>query len=141
MTRCIVIHYAEIGLKGKNRRFFERQLQRNVRQRLAGPGVTGVKRLPGRLLAQLGTEGSGHRVAEAIERLRTVPGIAYFAPVYVVPKDVEAIKVAVVEKLAGFVVSNCPEPLVPLRAGRSRRAQDRLTSKTEMGQSRDPTAT
>ncbi len=101
MTRCIVIHYAEIGLKGKNRRFFERQLQRNVRQRLAGPGVTGVKRLPGRLLAQLGTEGSGHRVAEAIERLRTVPGIAYFVPVYVVSKDVEAIKVAVVEKLAG----------------------------------------
>ena len=101
MTRCIVIHYAEIGLKGKNRRFFERRLQRNVRQRLAGPGVTSVKRLPGRLLARLGTEGSGHRVAEAIERLRTVPGIAYLAPVYVVPKDMEAIKAAVVEKLAG----------------------------------------
>ena len=101
MTRCIVIHYAEIGLKGKNRRFFERRLQRNVRHRLARPGVTSVKRLPGRLLARLGTEGSGHRMAEAIERLRTVPGIAYLAPVYVVPKDMEAIKAAVVEKLAG----------------------------------------
>ena len=81
------------------------------------------------------------KLAALRERLRTVPGIAYFAPAYGASKDVEAIKVAVVEKLAGFVVSDCPEPCAPLRAGRSRRAQDRLTSKAEMGQSRDPPAT
>ena len=31
MTSCVVIHYAEIALKGKNRAFFERTLQRNIR--------------------------------------------------------------------------------------------------------------
>ncbi len=116
MTDRIVIHYAEIGLKGKNRRFFERQLQRNVREQLAGLGVTGVDLLPGRLLARLESETN---VAAASERLRTVPGIAYFAPAYSAPKDivpcptpgpvaqghrvrcVEAIKEAVVEGLAG----------------------------------------
>ncbi|UCC62982.1 MAG: tRNA 4-thiouridine(8) synthase ThiI [Anaerolineae bacterium] len=97
MTDRIVIHYAEIGLKGRNRSFFERQLQRNVGQRLAGLDVAGVERLPGRLLARLGTEAD---VAVAVERLRTVPGIAYFAPAYSAPKDIEAIKEAVVTKLA-----------------------------------------
>ena len=97
MTDCIVVHYAEIGLKGKNRRFFEKQLQRNIRERLAGLDVSDVERLSGRLLVQLGPEVD---VPEATERLRTVPGIAYFAPAYGAPKDVEAIKVAVAQKLA-----------------------------------------
>ena len=111
MTDRIVIHYAEIGLKGKNRRFFERQLQRNVRERLAGLGVTGVDLLPGRLLARLESETN---VAAASERLRTVPGIAYFAPAYSAPKDIEAIKEAVVEGLAGNLqlpTSNLQPPI------------------------------
>jgi thiamine biosynthesis protein ThiI len=111
MTDRIVIHYAEIGLKGKNRRFFERQLQRNVRQRLAGLGVTGVDLLPGRLLARLESETN---VAAASERLRTVPGIAYFAPAYSAPKDIEAIKEAVVEGLASNLqlpTSNLQPPI------------------------------
>jgi thiamine biosynthesis protein ThiI len=104
MRRYIVIHYAEIGLKGRNRGLFERQLQRNVRERLAGLEVADVERLSGRLLVRLGAEvgplaGSGHTMAAAIERLRTVPGIAYFAPAYGAPKDVAAIKAAVVEAL------------------------------------------
>jgi len=102
----IVIHYAEIGLKGRNRSFFERQLQRNVSGRLAGLDVAGVERLPGRLLARLGTEAD---VAVAVERLRTVPGIAYFAPAYSAPKDIEAIKEAVVARL----VPSVAEGLVP----------------------------
>jgi len=98
MVPLIVIHYAEIGLKGKNRRFFERQLWRNIREQLRGLDVAGVDRLSGRLRVRLGPEAD---VAAAVERLRTVPGIAYFAPAYGVPKDVEAIKEAVVEKLSG----------------------------------------
>jgi thiamine biosynthesis protein ThiI len=102
MTHYIVIHYAEIGLKGKNRRFFERQLQRNVHERLADLDIAGVDRLSGRFVVRLESEVS---VTAAVERLRTVPGIAYFAPAYSVPKDITAIKEAVVEKLAGFAVS------------------------------------
>ncbi|OQY18629.1 MAG: tRNA 4-thiouridine(8) synthase ThiI, partial [Anaerolineaceae bacterium 4572_32.2] len=98
MIHYIVIHYAEIGLKGKNRSFFERRLQRNVSRRLEGLGVTGVERLPGRFLARLGP---GADVSAITERLRTVPGIAYFAPAYGVSKDLEAIKEAVLDKLEG----------------------------------------
>jgi thiamine biosynthesis protein ThiI len=100
MTDYIVIHYAEIGLKGKNRRFFEKQLekqlQRNIREQLAGLDVSDVERLSGRLLVRLGAEANA---LEAAERLRTVPGIAYFALAHGAPKDLTAIKAAVVEKL------------------------------------------
>jgi thiamine biosynthesis protein ThiI len=105
MIHYIVIHYAEIGLKGKNRRFFERQLQRNVHGRLAGLDVAGVDRLSGRFVVRLESEAG---VTAAVERLRTVPGIAYFAPAYGVPKDITAIKEAAVEKLAGFATSDRP---------------------------------
>jgi thiamine biosynthesis protein ThiI len=98
VTDYIVVHYAEIGLKGKNRRFFERQLQQNIHGQLAGLDVTSVERLPGRLLARLGPEADA---AAAVERLRTVPGIAYFAPAYGAPRDIQAIEEAVVDKLAG----------------------------------------
>ncbi len=98
MTSCVVIHYAEIALKGKNRAFFERTLQRNIRDQLAGLDVASVQRLPGRLLVDLGSTADE---AVVTERLRTVPGIAYFALAYRLPKDVEALQAAVVEKLAG----------------------------------------
>jgi thiamine biosynthesis protein ThiI len=102
MTHYIVIHYAEIGLKGENRAFFERQLQRNIRKCLADLDVTEVERLSGRLLARLGSDAA---VAAAVERLRTVPGIAYLAPAYGAPKDVAAIKTSVVKKLTSLGVS------------------------------------
>jgi len=98
MIHYIVIHYAEIGLKGKNRGFFEKRLQNNIRQRLDGLEVAGVDRLSGRLLVRLESEPD---VAKAVARLRTVPGIAYFAPAYGAPRDIEAIKETVMSRLAG----------------------------------------
>lgn len=102
MGRYIVVHYAEIGLKGKNRGLFERRLQHNVAQRLGDVEVNDVERLSGRLLVRLGSQAN---VAEAVERLRTVPGIAYLAAAYGIAKDVTAIKAAVVEKLSGLETS------------------------------------
>jgi len=96
MGRYIVVHYAEIGLKGKNRGLFERRLQHNVAQRLGDADLNSVERLSGRLLVRLGPQADA---AEAVERLRTVPGIAYLAAAYGAPKDVTAIQAAVVEKL------------------------------------------
>lgn len=102
MMQYIVVHYAEIGLKGENRAFFERQLQRNIRERLAGLDAPEVERLSGRLLVWLGPDAD---VASAVERLRTVPGIAYLAPAYGAPKNVRAIGTAVVKRLADLGVN------------------------------------
>jgi len=94
----LVIHYSEIGLKGKNRAFFERRLQHNVDERLTGLKVTGIERLSGRLLVTLG---AGADSVAAAERLRTVPGIAYVAQAYSAPKDMAALAAGVLRSLAG----------------------------------------
>lgn len=96
MNQAIVIHYAEIGLKGKNRPFFERQLQHNIAQRLTGLDTRPVQRLHGRFLVPCG---EALDVAEASQRLRTVPGIAYFALAYRSPREIDALGTAVVENL------------------------------------------
>ncbi len=98
MPPYLVIHYSEIGLKGKNRAFFERHLQHNIGERLAGLEVTNVERLSGRLLVTLGP---GADSTTAAERLRTVPGIAYVAPAYSTPKDMGALVAGVLRALAG----------------------------------------
>ncbi|HSR33474.1 MAG TPA: tRNA uracil 4-sulfurtransferase ThiI [Anaerolineae bacterium] len=98
VTRYAVIHYAEIALKGKNRPFFEKQLQRNVGQQLGGLDVGRVQRLHGRFLVHLGETADVEAVRE---RLRTVPGIAYFALAYATAKDLDALQTAVVQQLAG----------------------------------------
>ena len=96
MPPYLVIHYSEIGLKGKNRGFFERHLQRNIQQRLTGPEVANIERLSGRLLVTLG---AGADSAAAAERLRTVPGIAYIAQAYSTPKDMGALVAGVLRVL------------------------------------------
>jgi thiamine biosynthesis protein ThiI len=98
MPPYLVIHYGEIGLKGRNRAFFERQLQHNIRERLAGVEVAGVERLSGRLLVTLG---AGADSAAAAELLRTVPGIAHVAQAYGAPKEMGGLVAGVLRALAG----------------------------------------
>jgi tRNA uracil 4-sulfurtransferase len=96
IQRLVVVHYAEIGLKGRNRPFFERHLQENIRRRLAGLAVKGVRWQHGRFLVSLADEAG---VEEVLARLRTVPGIAYAAPAYGLGRDLEALKAAIVQAL------------------------------------------
>jgi thiamine biosynthesis protein ThiI len=103
MKRFIVIHYAEIGLKGKNRPVFERQLGRNVARQLAGLDVGSVQRRRGRLLVPVGPEVDATAVNE---RLRTVPGIAYFAIARSAPRDLPGLQEVVLEEVAGRSVGS-----------------------------------
>lgn len=99
----VVVHYAEIGLKGKNRPFFERHLQENIRRRLAGLKGIAVRWQHGRFLVFLPEDAGPEKV---LARLRTVPGIAYAAPAYGLERDLEALKAAVVEMLPSRPVSS-----------------------------------
>ena len=95
-TRHAVIHYAEIGLKGRNRPFFEQALANNAAQRLEPLGVQEVKRLSGRLLARLAQP---RDEAAWTEALSPVFGIAYFAPAAPAERDMEAVRAAMLEHL------------------------------------------
>ena len=72
-TRVCLIHYHEIGLKGKNRITFERRLRDNLEVALAPFGVTHVGRISGHLLATFADES---RVADAAAAAARVPGVA-----------------------------------------------------------------
>lgn len=94
----VVIHYGEVSIKGKNRPLFLRRLVRNVQQALRDLGETEVQMLAGRCLVA---------VPKAVpwawveERLRSVFGIANFAPCLDAPHDLEAIKQTVSRALYG----------------------------------------
>src|SRR5271154_5490342 len=72
----IVVHYHELWLKGRNRRFFLGKLFTALRQALEGIPVERIE-LPGdRLLVRLG---AGASLGDALLRVERVMGIAYYA--------------------------------------------------------------
>ena len=50
MNDAIVAHYHEVGLKGRNRDFFENALKRNLKRALRGTGYRRVRLLFGRII-------------------------------------------------------------------------------------------
>ncbi|MDZ7290955.1 MAG: tRNA 4-thiouridine(8) synthase ThiI [candidate division KSB1 bacterium] len=85
----VVIHYHEIALKLGNRRFFERQLRRNVLRATTALGMKEVLRLSGRMLGILE---SGSDLGKIVAALKKVFGIAYFAPAVKLEQDLDEIK-------------------------------------------------
>ena len=56
----ILCHYGEIGLKGKNRGFFEKKLQKNLRsalKRFSPDTFSSIGRMFGRLIIRLNENG------------------------------------------------------------------------------------
>ena len=72
----IVIHYHELWLKGRNRRFFLAKLGSALRQALGGLPVQRIERPGDRILVRLG---EGASLEEATARIERVLGIAYYA--------------------------------------------------------------
>ncbi len=73
----IVVHYAEIGIKGKNRGVFEDRLVDNIRKALEGLEHKSVRRATGRVLVELSEGSDVKRMAGRLER---VFGISGFSP-------------------------------------------------------------
>ena len=84
----IVVHYHELWLKGANRHFFLGKLFSALRQSLEGIGIERIEQPGDRFLVRLR---EGAPVAEAVERVRNVLGVAYFAVAQPVERDLDAI--------------------------------------------------
>ena len=89
----ILCHYSEIGLKGKNRRFFEDRLRKNILEaikiRCVDSSVS-VKRYHGRLVIELKQKGADLDCIK--EALKDVTGLAYFAPAFESKQDLNILK-------------------------------------------------
>ncbi|NIS38761.1 tRNA 4-thiouridine(8) synthase ThiI, partial [Candidatus Saccharibacteria bacterium] len=84
----ILFHYSEIGLKGGNRKRFEEQLLKNIRQVLRGVVDTPTIRSYGRFLTPL-PENFDWPLIQF--RLKKVVGLAYFSLAEIVEQDTEKI--------------------------------------------------
>jgi tRNA uracil 4-sulfurtransferase len=98
VTPCVIVHYHEIALKGKNRPMFVRRLGENLRAATEGLGVKEVRRLTGRVVLILRPTAS---VAEIRLRVAQVPGIANFALAYRTPLQLDTLKEVILQALAG----------------------------------------
>ena len=85
----MLIHYHEIGLKGKNRGRFERRLMININRALKDVPCGKLERLSGRMMIALTSESP---IDVIRERLSTVFGIANFSEAVVAKRNIEAIR-------------------------------------------------
>jgi len=85
---AIVVHYHELWLKGRNRKFYLRKLSTGIRSALQGIPLLMIEQAGDRMIVWLG---SGAALNDAIDRLKLVPGIAFFAVAREVNRDLDAI--------------------------------------------------
>ena len=99
----ILIHYNEIGLKGKNRPIFIDRLAKRVERAASLFCEAKVKKRTGRLIL----ETTGLKDSDAlIEALGKVFGLAYFARAQKIPLDLEAATKTALEMIAPLKIKN-----------------------------------
>src|SRR3989339_675956 len=89
MFNYIIVHYGEIGLKGKNRPFFEKKLVKNIKESLADQKIVSVKNIYGRIVIKLETDFNKEQVTS---RLQKVCGVVNFAFAVLTASNIEDIK-------------------------------------------------
>lgn len=94
--KAVLVHYHEIALKGRNRPSFILKLIRNLQTVCKGLAVSQVKSLPGRVRMQLDDEKNWPELRSRIER---VFGIANFSCSQSTPREIEALKTAILDSL------------------------------------------
>lgn len=99
----IVVHYHELWLKGRNRRFFVGKLHTALRRGLEGIPVENILKPGDRFLVKLGENAP---VGEAIGRVERVLGVANYALARPVERDLEAICAAAWEEMAPLRFGN-----------------------------------
>jgi len=95
--RAALIHYHEIGLKGRNRSAFERRLKDNVAAAVAEITSAEVERISSRLLVRATDP---RRVFELAERVADLPGVSYSAPVFVTSREQHDLNAAAMAAIA-----------------------------------------
>ncbi len=92
----MLVHYHEIGLKGRNRGFFERRLVRNIESTLEGVDHRGVEAVTGRLIVRTPLVS----LPSVLERVAGVFGVASCAPALITESAISAMTQAAFDLLA-----------------------------------------
>ena len=100
---CILIHYHEIALKGKNRSWFERRLIKNIKRQLSGLQFSKVQLNAARIFCFGIDESMWNDYAQ---RLRKVMGIKHAILMTQIKDDMDTIKSVAAAQLKGLEFSS-----------------------------------
>jgi thiamine biosynthesis protein ThiI len=95
----VIVHYQELGLKGRNRPWFINTLVRTIRAALKDLGVAEVRAIMGRIEVRLGARAQWSDVRD---RLACLPGIGNFARATHTAANLDALADSVVANVAGL---------------------------------------
>jgi len=98
--QAYIVHFGELGLKGRNRIYFARQLVDNIRTVLWDVEGTEVKFFHSHILVKVFVD---MPMAVVEQRLGKIFGIAYYAPTTIVLSDFEAISQAALHLVEGVI--------------------------------------
>lgn len=98
METRIQIRFGELSTKGKNKKRFIQKLSQNIRA--ATQDFPQIKIQPNHDFIFLDLHDADEAVI--IERLKDIFGIQNYSPVYVVPRDYETARVAIIELMQGL---------------------------------------
>ncbi len=87
----VVCHYHEIGLKGKNRKFFEEKLVQNIKKSLNSDFYEFVKRISGRVIIRLSKKGQQNQ-KDVEKSLKRVFGLSSFSFAVHSEQEIQKIK-------------------------------------------------
>lgn len=123
----VVVHYAELALKGRNRPWFINTLVRSMREALADLDIVKVQPLMGRIGIELGPRAEWPAIRE---RLSNLPGIGNFARATHTSTDLDSIASGVVAGLSAAAPAKTGLPAAALAtAGPSFRISARRADK------------
>jgi tRNA uracil 4-sulfurtransferase len=118
---ALVVHHHELGLKGKNREFFEGILLRNLKRALRHTGYKKMHRIFGRIIVDLSPDALAE---EAAQRAANLFGVAYVGLGRKVKPDLEMIS----EIAMGYMLE---EPFESFRV-RARRTYSSFEGKSQL---------
>jgi thiamine biosynthesis protein ThiI len=82
--RAALVHYHEIGLKGRNRATFERRLRDNLAVALGRPVTDGVERISSRLLVRTGDT---RTLEQVVDIIAVNPGVSSVSPCWITSRE------------------------------------------------------
>lgn len=100
LQRVCLVHYHEIGLKGKNRSRFEKQLVTNIRAVLGDAPIARIKRISGRICLFEEEDISYEQSCALVDLLAGIPGIARVSCGYRCEQDLEVMFATAIRALS-----------------------------------------
>ncbi len=98
MFDTVIVHYSEIGTKGKNRPFFENVLLKNIKRKLRDIEGMKIKKISGRIIIKI-KEPNEKKIRKIKRRLEKTFGVAWFSFGFETQQKINQISKLIVEKL------------------------------------------